>query len=179
MSNPFPEKPINIKVKHFNDYITIIKTWFGCTTWFFTLNSLVWFSITLPLILLNVEFENLMALPYVLAGIIFVIVSILLLYSTIALWINKTYLIINKQGIIVRHKPIPCPKLHNNVYLRYFKLKNLYSKAKVSDSSSTYEICAKTHNNTDKKIIKTNNQKEIIFLEKTLKDYLNLKDNQQ
>jgi hypothetical protein len=54
------------------------------------------------------------------------------------------------------------------------------STDKVRESTvTTYEIRAITFNNTDKKLIEINNGEKALFIQKTLKDYLHMKDDQQ
>ena len=192
MSNQFPETPKsvevnhvidhikNIEVKHLNDSIIIIKKWQDAASiLFLTVCSLFGNLISLTGFfgfLLDFSLGGfLIVLPFCLG-------TLFLLYYTIAIWVNRTYITVNDKAIVVRHEPIPLPTCHN-IILRLVKLENLYLKSQKTKTqhgtNTTYQLLARTSNNTDKKLLNFTNIDEALFVEKTLKDYLNLKDETQ
>lgn len=56
--------------------------------------------------------------------------SLFILYYTIAIWVNRTYITVNDKAIVVRHKPLPLPTCHNLIK-KLVKLENLYLKSQT------------------------------------------------
>jgi len=177
MNEQFPEQPKSIKVKQSNHQITIIKKWFDCITVFFTGFTLFWsymsFSKFMPLFLNvnQIQFLDLETIVPLLFGCIFLGFSIFLIYYTIAKWINQTYIYAYDDAIEVRHKPI---LWKDNLKLGIEQLQNLYSKKIKIDQRLYFEVRAKTNNGADKKLIKVYKKEEALFIEQTLKNYLNI-----
>ncbi len=173
------QKLKTIKVKHFNDHITIIKRSNVISILYLTVFSLIWcvpsfLGFFLGIIKGNVEI--------ILWALLFVLSGILILYYTITLWINRTYIIVDDKGISAHYKPLPLPQVQD-VAIKLIKLEGLKIEKKVSDNqngtSTTYEIHVISSNNTSKKLIKLRDYDEALFIKKTIENYLNIKDDSQ
>jgi len=139
-------------------------------------------------------FKTLMTIPFVLMGIYF-------LYASVLILMNKTIITVNKKEIIVRNKfkfasaNVFIGSIYGNESifdtnestLKVSELENIFSKVKKEIIKTKnkerliyhYQVNAQTSNGTDKQIIETNNREQMLFIEKTLKDYLNIKDELQ
>lgn len=195
MSNQFPNKPDSIKIKQSSNEITIITKWSEGPALLYTIIYflLFLFSILIPIYsfrtLLNGEGELLsflfMTLFSIVISIPFLFIGITILYYLISIWINRTYIFVNKDAINIRSKPLPW---RDNTDFRVDKLEKIYlkkiAKAKVGDEEeeggklekNNFRLRAKMKNDADKNIIKVYNYEEALFIEQTLKDYLNLED---
>lgn len=106
------------------------------------------------------------------------LIGFLLIYFTLALWLNKLYIIASNEKIIIRDQPIPFP-WNNNKQLRVANLERLYSKKRVTMSpgkSVIYEVRVNTYTGADKQLVGFSKSEEALFIEQILEDYLNIKD---
>jgi hypothetical protein len=177
------KRPETIKIHRNDNSLVITRKWFDLETIYITVFTIIWNSIIFPTygiflvpFIRKISFESiflvLVMLPFLIGGI-------LLIYYTIAKWINQTYIFANHEEIIVRYQPIPVFWLKNK-QLRVAKLKRLYSKKKVNNSGQgrnvSYEIHANTHTGADKKLVVFSSSEEALCVEKTLETYFNIED---
>jgi hypothetical protein len=204
MSNQFPNKPKGIKVKHFKDHITITVNSYDYDGVFLYISIIVFgfiivFGLFWSLFFLLCLFVALIDGQIIgfLTSLVFTLFGILILRSGLVFFINKIYINADNKVIRVRQRPIPAP-CDNNIDIRLKKTQELYTREELfrTDSNenditllgrsnntyymSRYRLCIKKIN-SDKEItiIETDNQEVPLFIEKTLKDYLNIKHDLQ
>jgi hypothetical protein len=95
----------------------------------------------------------------------------------------QTYIFAYENGISIQNKLIAFLKQYKNS-LRVKKIESFFLKTQKNWDYNRdvfyYEIYAKYNKNgSDKKLVDVQTQEEALFIEKTLKDYLNIKDNPQ
>ena len=175
-----PRLPNTIQFNEEDSCLIIIKKWLDWKTHFITLFTSFWTSISLLIIyLFGVTITSLF-------GILFFIGNIFLIYYTIAKWVNKTYIFIDKNKIFISCKPIPIPWISDRE-LKIMELQTLYSKKKIryrhhiygiyrQNKKVSYEVCANTYNYGKKTLIIVSNAKEALFIEKKIKQYLNFEN---
>ena len=169
--------PSTIEFQQSDDQLTIIRKWLDWKTLYLTFFTVIWnYSLlsTMGVAPLMTSL-GLFMLPFLAVGIF-------LIYYAIAKWVNRTYIFANDNEIIVRYQPIPCPWLGNQ-RLRVANLKRIYSIKKVhrnaQNTNISYVVRANTHTGGDQKLVVVSNQEEAVFIEGTLENYYDVKDEPQ
>lgn len=100
------------------------------------------------------------------------------IYTTVGFLRNKTYITVNKDGIDVRHAPIPWM---GNQFVARSEIDQLFSKETISrgneQSSVSYSVSIKGRNFRDKTLISgLYSLEEAIYIEKKIEIFLGIED---
>ncbi len=106
--------------------------------------------------------------------ILFIIIFITSIYSTIAGWFNRTHIVISREKFVVRHGPLPWIE---NKELDTCDLKQFYVKkcSFLQRNIPTYEIHAITRNDKNIKLIGgIPSSEQALDIEQEVKKYLGI-----
>ncbi|MFB6276272.1 MAG: hypothetical protein ABEI32_09035 [Halothece sp.] len=180
MSNQFLNPPQGIEVENFNNYIKIkYNIWSTTRTWISIIVCLFFLLIIIfVLLILDINQGGSGATIYFIG---FICTIILILFKVTSSIMNITSITVDDKVIIIR-KPLSPTKASS---LRIVKIAKIFSevreeiaKAKNGEPYTIYhyQVFARTSNKNNKKIIETDSRVQMLFIEKTLKDYLNIED---
>ncbi|MCE8426296.1 MAG: hypothetical protein J5U17_11035 [Candidatus Methanoperedens sp.] len=108
-----------------------------------------------------------------------VLIGIFLTYLLLIGLINKTYIMVNPQSLIIKQGPIPG---WGNKNLNTGELKQFYSKKEESHyedgtTSYSYELHAITRSGKDIKLLSSlENTEQLLFIEQEIEKFLGIKD---
>jgi hypothetical protein len=111
--------------------------------------------------------------------LIHVTVGVLLTYSTLAMYVNRTVLEINDGRLTVRHGPLPWP---GNRDLDVSEVEQLYCEEKTSRSrqgnvSYTYKVCGLLKGGRRETLLDSLPQRDhALFVEQFIEKYLGIED---
>jgi len=118
----------------------------------------------------------------VLFSSVFAFIGVFLTYSVLTGFVNKTYIIVNPQSLIIKHGPIP---VWGNKNLNTGELKQFYSKKEKSHSHDehgehtyySYDLHATTRSGKDIKLLTgLENAEQVLYLEQEIEKFLRIKD---
>lgn len=170
------EQPTNIKVNQTNNQFILIRKWRNLDSYNWIFSTFVAWLILFILIGKEV--------PIILILILIPVMSVIT-YFAIAKWVNKTYILINRNKLMIRHKPIPW--FRDKKQIRIDNLKLLFFEEKETteeiteeeleennESKPVYEVYADTYTGAEEKLVVVYNREEALFIIKTVEDYLGL-----
>lgn len=170
------DKKVNITET--DEALEITINWFSPVAYFLAFFSVfwcgalvVWYSIAIT------TGAPLMAMIF---PLIHVAIGISILYYTVCLFFNKTYMDVYKGHLTVYHKPIPWWKGSKEIPTKNIKqfYVNKKVKTKKSGTQSTYELMVKTVNNSNKTLLSLDGitRKQVQELENRLEAYIGIED---
>jgi hypothetical protein len=171
--------PKNFKISLYDDYMQITRTWYslqlciGMLMFVFVFNGL-WIS---------EDFFGLLASdkPLLLKGfaLLFICIGIGAAYFNIALFLNKTEILVSPDAIAIRHHPIPW---FGKKIVETKNIKQLFVKEKIwgyrnNSKKLTYNLLGQTHEGKSFKLITgfpVSNQ--ALYIEQEVEKYLGIEN---
>lgn len=172
--------PENINIQYHDGYIEISRRWLSRST---MIKAIVFIGAGF-LLFNNFIIPNQDG-PLVKSPILWLFgaLSIGAIYSAVAGLLNKSSILVSKEALEVRHKPVPWP---GNKRLLVEDIKQLYTKEKRSTDSDknttiTYQVYVVTGNrNGNEKDIKLisglEKNEQAVFIEREIEKYLGIID---
>ena len=171
--------PRGFEIEFFDDYMEITRTWFnvfnfvGMLIFILAFNGL-WMSSGFLEILMS-DREWLLKL----FALVFIILGVSSVYLSIATFFNKTQILVSRDTIEIKHRPIPW---FGNKRVEINNLKQLFVKEKYWGSSNnnpklTYNVHGLTKEDKQFKLItgfKTSNQ--ALYIEQEIEKYLGIEN---
>lgn len=167
--------PVNIDIQYHDDYIEITRRW---RSWGTTIKAVVFIGAGY-LLLNNYIIPNpdgaLVKTPFFL---FFIVLSIGSIYAAVAGLLNTSSIVVSKDTLEIRHKPLPWP---GNKKVNVEDVRQLYTKEKISrDSDKTatiaYQVYIVTRNGKDIKFVSgLEKSEQATFIEREIEKYLGIK----
>lgn len=170
--------PKGFELNYFDEYMQITRVWHGVQTYFLLLFALIFNGVWIENGIVEILFSDRELLPK-LFPLIFVFLGLGLLYSTVATWLNKTQIYVSKNSIEVKHQPVPWL---GSKKIKADTIEQLFVEEKYRGSSNdnpryTYNVLGLTSENVQFKLIAGLEFRDHArFIEKTIEDYLRIKD---
>jgi len=168
--------PVNLNMQYHDDYIEITRRWLSWST---TIKAVVFIGAGY-LLLNNFIIPNqdgaLVKNPFFL---FFIVLSIGSIYAAIAGLLNISSIVVSKDTLEIRHKPLPWP---GSKKVNIEDVKQLYAKEKISRDSDktatiTYQVYIVTRNGEDIKLVSgLEKSEQAAFIEREIEKYLGIKN---
>jgi hypothetical protein len=169
--------PDNIVVERTGMGLTLSYKWFSFMHIFLALFCVVWDGFLI--FWYNMALTSDAPLLFILFPIVHVAVGVVLTYSTIAGFVNKTTVTVSNGNISIYHGPLPWL---GSKTIPAHTLTQLYIEKKVSRSSKghsrvTYQLSAITTDNKKVKLISSVDSHETaLYLEQEIESHLGIRD---
>ena len=167
--------PVNLDMQYHDDYIEITRRWLS---WGTTIKAVVFIGAGY-LLLNNFVIPNhdgaLVKNPLFL---FFIVLSIGAIYAALAGLLNTSSIVVSKDTLDIRHKPLPWP---GNKKINIEDVKQLYTKEKISRDSDktatiTYQVYIVTRNGEDIKLVSgLEKSEQATFIEREIEQFLGIK----
>ena len=170
--------PKGFELNYFDEYMQITRVWHGVQTYFLLLFALIFNGVWIGNGFVEILFSERELLPK-LFSLVFVFLGLGLLYFTVATWLNKTQIYVSKNSIEVKHQPVPWL---GSKKIKAGTIEQLFVEEKYKGSSNnnpryTYNVLGLTSENMQLKLIAGLEFRDHArFIEKTIEDYLRIKD---
>jgi hypothetical protein len=167
--------PDKIEFSDHGHYIGIIRKWFGLPIIILTFFVIFWDGFLFFWYSKAIQSQNTM---FLLFPLIHVAAGIVLTYTAIAGYINKTYIRVDKSSIAIKDSPLP---FFRNKTLNSSDIKQLFSKEKITGgrggSSVSYEVHAITKDKKRIKLLKgLESSEQALFIEQEIEKFLKIED---
>jgi hypothetical protein len=156
-------------------HVEVIRRWFGLKFVILTVFAVFWDGFLVVWYAKALGGDSLMA---VLFPLIHVAIGTALTYYVVAGWLNRTQVYVDRQGLYVRHRPLPW---WGKADIDAADLKQLYVKEVVSrnrkSGETTFELRAITHAGRNIKIVGgLETQEQGLFLEQKIEKFLGIEN---
>ncbi|WNC72080.1 hypothetical protein RGQ13_18465 [Thalassotalea psychrophila] len=160
--------PEQISIKNNYDSIEITRQWPRFQPFTMALGAvyLIYHCVTKYTGTENVDIPNLLYL------LVFII---LMTYFSLAGLLNKTYIMVTKKNVEIRHRPIPWV---GNKIIDASEIKQLYAKERrIKNNRLKYEVHVITHSGEDTKLLRLlDSSKQALYIEQEVEKYLSIKN---
>lgn len=175
VSSPLNPLPKNIDLITEYDAIVLRRTWKSPVAYFLTFFSLFWNGFMVVWMTIAITKGQWAMAAF---GSIHATVGLVLIYVTLALFLNKTDIRIDSYNLSIKHYPLPW---FGQIQLPVESIQQVYCKEKVSrnknGTSITYDVHCLDHNTFSKKLISgLNDQEQARFIEREIEKTLGIKD---
>jgi len=168
--------PDSIAVEDTGREMTITRRWRSLAAYFLVLFCVIWNAFMVVWFSMAIKSGIWIMVA---AGSIHGLVGLGLIYYTIAMFINRTIITVNRDTLSVHHAPLPW---FGNVKLAAGKVDQIWCRMRIQyrnngGSTTTYEVHANSTHGQSKTLLKgLNNADEALFLEQQIETYLKLED---
>lgn len=155
--------PDKLEIFHRGSSLAMVRKWFGwrvvCTAAF----TLFWWNVS----------PGTQEPALIDAALLHVVVGIGLTYYVVAGWLNRTYILVKRDKITVRHAPLPWV---GNKELESSMLKQLYAIETYYNNYVTCAIHAITQQGRDIALIRNLTREQALYIEQEVEEYLGIED---
>ncbi len=171
--------PNGITVDESDGKLLIIQKWSNQN---FNRYSLIAFGVLIYLIesIIGIQiYSSLFTINQITYLIVFLIILYFpVIYYSIAMDINRTYISADEEEITINHKPLPLPDV-NQAKIQIADLKRLYSSNKMIGADPFHHIYAEGKTGAETELLFLRRGEEALFIEKMLERHCNIEDEPQ
>lgn len=168
-----------LSVEYFDEYMHIQKKWRGLASVLFAVFAVIWMVGAYYLLILNGdEFLFLGDYIAVLLPTIYIVVLAGILYSVLGLWLNKTHIIVNRDEIIMKVRPI---FWKSGLRIETTQINQIFVQKRDNNKQSyrgvlTYEVSLLMKVGKPKNLIDALDETTAKAIERRIEDYIGMKD---